>query len=624
MTMNLKNRIVLTVIVMAVVIVGAGFISSYLKMDKAESRYDQLAINGSQHLWDLIVLNQFTQMEPNIKNITRDRKLKKAVANKDTAIIQENAGTAFNLLEGQGIISSMQLMDNNGVVLFDATNKNSISSTNKLSILSIKQKKNITSITQNAKGYLQAELAFPITQRGKVIGAGSFTLKLENAIKSLKKRQNSQVYITTLSGKIESYSNIDLQNEINQFKTPGVDALHTVIKGNGQTYSTTILPILTPNNQLLGNIITITDNTDSYNSQQSINIAAVFLLLIMSVVAIVFIYWFLSQSLNPLHSISQSLTAVSEGDLTVSIEQSPRNDEISEIQRAISNTINKLHGLVSQVASLVSEVNNASEGLDHTMQTNKNNITQQRSNIEQVSSAALGVGSAVVSISQNSEQMTQHSQETDDELGKSSLIIHQTINSIKNISSQVDKSSQVIDKLSEDTESIGSILEVIKGIAEQTNLLALNAAIEAARAGEQGRGFAVVADEVRALAGKTQESTLEIEQMIERLRSGAHSAVSEMNKSRSEVQSCVELANKTEESMAIITPKVAEIKNSNIAINHSITEQKEAIEGINKNIAIISQISENNVKGNSEAVNISANLKQLSVQLDAIIVQFKV
>ena len=622
--MNLKNRIVLTVIVMAVVIVGAGFISSYLKIDKAESRYDQLAINGSQQLWDLIVLNQFTQMEPNIKNITRDRNLKKAVANKNAAIIQENAGTAFNLLEGQGIISSMQLMDNNGVVLFDATNKNSISSTNKLSILSIKQKKNITSITQNAKGYLQAELAFPITQRGKVTGAGSFTLKLENAIKSLKKRQDSQVYITTLSGKMESYSNIDLQNEINQFKTPGVDALHTVIKANGQTYSTTILPILDPNNQLLGNIITITDNTDSYNSQQSINIAAVFLLLIMSVVAIVFIYWFLSQSLNPLHSISQSLTAVSEGDLTVSIEQSPRNDEISEIQRSISNTINKLHGLVSQVASLVSEVNNASEGLDHTMQTNKNNITQQRSNIEQVSSAALGVGSAVVSISQNSEQMTQHSQETDDELGKSSLIIHQTINSIKNISSQVDKSSQVIDKLSEDTESIGSILEVIKGIAEQTNLLALNAAIEAARAGEQGRGFAVVADEVRALAGKTQESTLEIEQMIERLRSGAHSAVSEMDKSRSEVQSCVELANKTEESMAIITPKVAEIKNSNIAINHSITEQKEAIEGINKNIATISQISENNVKGNSEAVNISENLKQLSVQLDAMIVQFKV
>ncbi|MCW8929786.1 MAG: methyl-accepting chemotaxis protein [Gammaproteobacteria bacterium] len=622
--MNLKNRIVLTVIIMAIVIVGSGFISSYLKMDKAESRYDQLAINGSQQLWDLIVINQFTQMEPNIKNVTRDRKLKKAVANKKIDLIQENAATAFNLLEGQGIISSMQLMDSNGVVLFDATNKSSMSSSNKLSLLSIQQKKNITSITKNSKGYLQAELVFPITQRGKIIGAGSFALKLENAINSLKTRQGSQVYISHQSGKIESYSDIDLQKEINQFSTPDMEAQHTVIKSNGQSYSTTILPILGPDNQLLGNIITLTDNTSSYNSQQSINVTAVFLLLVMSIVAIVFIYWYLSQSLKPLHSISHSLTAVSEGDLTVSIQQSQRNDEIAEIQRAISNTIKKLHELVSQVAPLVSEVNHSSELLDQTIQANKNNITQQQSNIEQVSSAALGVESAVVNISQYSAQMTTHSQETDDELGRSSVIIHKTIDSIKNISSQVEQSSQVINKLSEDTESIGSILEVIKGIAEQTNLLALNAAIEAARAGEQGRGFAVVADEVRALAGKTQESTQEIEQMIERLRAGARSAVNEMNHSRDEVQSCVDLANKTEESMSIITPKVAEIKTSNIEINHSIMEQKGAIEGINQNIATISQISENNVDGNTEAVDISENLKQLSEQLDAMIVQFKV
>ena len=622
--MNLKNRIVLTVIIMAAVIVSAGFFSSYLKMDNAESRYNELAINSSQQLWDLIVLNQFAQMKPNIKNITRDRQLKKAVADKKIEIIQENASTAFNLLEGQEIISSMQLMDRNGIILFDATNKASLSSTNQLAFLSIQQKKNVTSITQNSKGYLQAELAFPITQRGKVIGAGSFSLKLKNAINSLKTRQGSQVYITDLSGKTDSYSDINLLKEISQIDTQNGQAKHTVIKSNGSSYSTTVLPIQSVNHKVLGSIIILTDNTDNYSSQQTINITAVLLLLIMSTIAIVFIYWFLSQSLKPLHSISQSLTSVSEGDLTISIEQSPRNDEISEIQRAISNTINKLHGLVSQVTTLVSEVNQSSELLDETMQTNKNNITQQRSNIKEVSNAALGVESAVVNISQYSEQMTRHSQETDDELGKSSLIIHQTIDSIKNISSQVEKSSQVINELSEDTESIGSILEVMKGIAEQTNLLALNAAIEAARAGEQGRGFAVVADEVRALAGKTQESTQEIEQMIERLRSGARSAVGEMDKSRSEVQSCVELANKTEESMAIIIPKVAEIKNSNIEINHSIIEQKDAIEGINKNIATISEISANNVEGNSKAVSISENLKQLSDQLDAMIIQFKV
>ncbi|MDX2505983.1 MAG: methyl-accepting chemotaxis protein [Gammaproteobacteria bacterium] len=622
--MNLKNRIVLTVIIMAAVIVSAGFISSYLKSDNSESRFNELTINANQQLWDLIILNEFAKMEPNIKIITRDRDLKKALKNNTLDIIKDNAVTAFDILEGQKVINNLQLLDNKGTILYDATEESSLSSTNQLSLVSIKQKKNITAISRNAKGKLQVELIFPVTQRGKIIGAGSYSHYLNNSIAALRKRQNSHIYLVDQAAQLESYSDIDLHNEISELSLPFKQSKHLLIKKSGKVYSTTILPIKTVHNELSGNLITLVDTTNSYNAQQTINISAVLLLLIISTIAIIFIYWFLSRSLKPLHFISTSLTAVSEGDLTIAIEQSPRNDEIAEIQRAIANTIYKLHELVSRITPLVSEVNNSSELLAQTMQTNQNNIKQQKNNIEQVSNAALGVGSAVANISQYSEQMSSHSQETDEELGKGSSIIHQTIGSIKKIASQVENSANVIKKLSIETESIVSILDVIKGIAEQTNLLALNAAIEAARAGEQGRGFAVVADEVRALAGKTQESTQEIEQMIERLRSGANSAVQEMENSRTEVQSCVDLANKTETSLAIITPKVAEIKNSNIHINHSIIEQKEAIEGINKNIATVSQISENNVAGLLEAVNISVNLKQLSEQLDAMIVQFKV
>ena len=622
--MNLKNRIVFTVIIMAVVIISAGLISSYLKIDKAESRYNELTINANQQLWDLIVLNQFTLMEPNLKIITRDRQLKKALQNNELGIIKDNARTTFNILEGQKVITNLQLLNNNGTILYDATEKSRLSSTNQLSLLTIKQKKNATAITQNAQGKLQAELTFPVTQRGKIIGAGSYSLHLDKLIDALKNRQHSQIYIADKSAQLESHSDIDLHDEISKLSLPYEQSKHLLIKKSGSVYSTTILPLKTLNNELLGNLITIVDNTYSYNSQQTINISAILLLLTISAIAIIFIYWYLSHSLKPLHSISQSLTAVSEGDLTISIEQSPRNDEIAEIQRAIGNTINKLHELISRITPLVSEVNHSSELLAQTMQSNQNNINQQKINIKQVSNAALGVESAIANISQYSNQMTTHSQETDEELGKGSQIIHATIDSIKKISIQVESSANVINKLSKDTESIVTILDVIKSIAEQTNLLALNAAIEAARAGEQGRGFAVVADEVRSLAGKTQESTLEIEGMIDRLRASAGSAVNEMESSRAEVQSCVALANKMESSLAIITPKVAEIKNSNIEINHSIVEQKEAIEGINKNISTISHISEDNVEKNSEAVSISENLKQLSDKLDAMIVQFKI
>jgi len=339
---------------------------------------------------------------------------------------------------------------------------------------------------------------------------------------------------------------------------------------------------------------------------------------------LLFIYWYLNKSLKPLHDISKSLQAVSEGDLTVAIEKNEGQDEISEIQRAICNTIIKLHHLISQISPLVVKVNSSSDQLNQAMQKNQENIDLQKDNIGHVNSAAQGVATAVSSISQFSDEMSTHSYDADEELKKGSNIIHQTISSINNIASQVEEASTVINKLFEETETIGSVLDVIKGIAEQTNLLALNAAIEAARAGEAGRGFAVVADEVRTLAGKTQESTVEIEQMIERLRSGASAAVAEMDNSQKEVSGCVDLANKTELSLGIITPKVGGIKDKSIEINQSIEEQTSAIDDINTNITAINQVAENSVEQNAEALRVSETLKSLSTNLEQLIEQFKV
>jgi methyl-accepting chemotaxis protein len=622
--MNLKNRIVITVVIMAIIIVSAGFVSSYLKLDKAEGRYNELAINGNQQLLDVITQSQIISMTPNIKNITRDRKVKKAIANKDISFLQEHASTTYFSLEGQGVISNMQLMDAEGKILFNATDKTQISATNQLSLLAIKQKKNVSSISKNSKGHLQTELIFPITKRGKIIGAGSFSLDIKKTIIILKKRLHAQIYIDNKLGNLESYSDIDLESEIKKQLNFNDLPEHILLKNSEKIYSTTALPIKTSNNELLASLIIIVDNTKSYKAQETINTSAILLLLIISLMAVVFIYWYLGGALRPLNLISESLTAVSEGDLTVSIEQSKNKDEIAEIQRAIANTIINLHDLVSDITPVVNEVNQSSDILAQTMQDNQNNIDQQQNNIDQVSDAINNVQTAVATISQHSEQMTQHSQQTNIELGKGGEIIHQTLNSIKKIAEQVNHSEAVINNLSHETQSIGSILDVIKGIAEQTNLLALNAAIEAARAGEQGRGFAVVADEVRSLAGKTQESTQEIEQKIERLRSGVSSAVIEMKNSSTEAQTCVELANQTEESLSVITPKVAEIEVSNIKINSSILEQEKAIEGINQNISIISKLSENSVGKNQEAVDISASLKQLSDNLDKMIIKFKV
>ncbi|MFK5984178.1 MAG: methyl-accepting chemotaxis protein [Pseudomonadota bacterium] len=622
--MNLKNKIVFAVFIMAIVIVSSSFISNHLKSSKLETRYDDLAIHGNQQIWDLIIANQYTAMEPAIKSITRDRKLKKALAKQNFEQVRENAKTVFNLLEGEAVLSSLEILDVNGKVVFNAQNSMAENKLNPLAVKAISSKKITTSITQNHLGKLQTELVFPITSRGKVIGAGSYALDLSVAIKQLKQRQNSQVYTSNSKGNLKSSSTVNLDTELNKLQFPLSTAKHLVIKNGSQAYSTTILPIKNITDQLLANIIVIMDNTESYQSQQKINIYAAIFLILISVLMLLFIYFYLNNCLSSLHSISHSLHSVSEGDLTVVIEQSNRKDEIAEIQAAIANTVNKLHQLIAKIKPLVAEVNSASDLLNDSVHQNQNNTDQQKTNITQVLEATQNVTTAVSSLSQYSDDMTNSSQDAVSELEKGSEIIHQTISSIKTIAAQIENAGTVVNQLSLETKTIGGVLDVIKGIAEQTNLLALNAAIEAARAGEAGRGFAVVADEVRNLAGKTQESTEDIEKMIERLRTGAASAVIEMENSQSEVSVCVDYANKTEASMSIIIPKVAEIKDKNIEVSKAIEEQQQSIENINQNVATIDQVAEYSVQQNSETLQISNTLKELSTSLEAMLLQFKV
>lgn len=311
------------------------------------------------------------------------------------------------------------------------------------------------------------------------------------------------------------------------------------------------------------------------------------------------------------------------GDLTVRL-QTRHTDEIGDLVKWFNTFMDKLQTVIQQIvetapplASLAGNVNHLSADITDTI--NRQNLTTMdtRNNIELMSHN-------VNTIAQNASEAASSAKIADEEAIKGQKIVSDTVSSIQKLSHNIREASTVITKLREDTDSVSVVLDVIKGIAEQTNLLALNAAIEAARAGEQGRGFAVVADEVRGLASRTQESTAEINSIIEQLQNASHAAEQTMEESTKAVEVSVSEANNAGNSLGKITETAAAIYSMNEHIAHATDEQQKISRELVDEADSIQQQMQKNAASASELRDVSSKLNSLASNLETITKQFKV
>jgi len=325
-----------------------------------------------------------------------------------------------------------------------------------------------------------------------------------------------------------------------------------------------------------------------------------------------------------LEQLATALQEIAEGDgdLTRRLDES-RKDELGEVAHWFNTFVGKLQRLVGDIKGSTDSLTGSAQQLSQVAEKSNSEITEQQMQTDQLATAINEMAAAVQEVAHNTQQAAAAADKANQEAGNGRAIVNGNIDTMDSLASEIQKASSVIHQLQSETNEIGGVLDVIRGIAEQTNLLALNAAIEAARAGEQGRGFAVVADEVRTLASRTQESTQEIQNMIERLQSRAREAVKVMDENQAQSQAGVENASQVNDSLQNINTAIEEISNLNTQIASAAEEQSHVAEEVNRNIQQISQCTDSAVGGSEQVARASEDLTQLAAQLRDLAGRFK-
>lgn len=346
---------------------------------------------------------------------------------------------------------------------------------------------------------------------------------------------------------------------------------------------------------------------------------------IIMIIAVILLSYFIGKSiLIPTRLAADMMKDISqgEGDLTRKLNESG-NDEISELSRSFNLFALKMRESLVHVAQSANDVSEHAHTVDDSSRTSHSFIELQNDSSTQVAAAMEQMTHQIHDVSRNAEAAEQAAKDAAQNASTGKNVVAQTITAIETLSSNIETVSRVTEDLANESHNIGSVLDVIRSISEQTNLLALNAAIEAARAGEHGRGFAVVADEVRTLASRTGQSTDEIQTMITKLQEGAKAAVEAVKSSQALSVSTVEQASSANTSLNEIERLVSIITEMNSQIARATEQQTQAADEVNLRINELSQSTEQSLNNTKQLTDASDNLKQSSEGLSSVVNRFK-
>jgi methyl-accepting chemotaxis protein len=521
------------------------------------------------------------------------------------------------------VLTKLMVVDENGRILVSLPGERSGETGMQLPRDARKEGRVKRGVERDDSGELVAAVAFPMYVRGKVAGTGVFMRGAQAAIDDFKHNDKSEVFVLAGDGKVEVSTHAEMAAQLGSAPPLGKQRLDKRRIGDA-TWTLSVFPIVNAGGQPIAHLASANDHTIGYQKQSLLHLIAIAIGVLVIGGSVAGLYWYMTRSFRPLNAVIATVNGIAQGDLTTRIDGRESQDETGQLLAATRTMSDGLHALISEVTNSTSQLSTAAEEMSVVSEQNRRGAQQQQSEIDQIAAAMNEMAATVQEVARNAAAAADAANKANGEAQNGKKVVSDTVEAIDAVAHEVESAAEVIHRLDADSVSIGAVLDVIKGIAEQTNLLALNAAIEAARAGEQGRGFAVVADEVRTLASRVQKSTEEIQGMISRLQGGANDAVQVMESSRERAQSAVGQASQAGDALTRITQAVVTINQMNSQIAQAANQQSTVAREIDVNITTISQVASTTADGAAQTAHESEELARLANHLQELVKQFRV